>query len=201
MGKLLLAVFLPALFLGYGTALSVQANAEFCSAGVDSLAVRIAADLNSGENIDMIVANIEGRFGERLRSCVAARLMGGGSNVFLHPADTLSRTKYLLQSVINEYSLRYVGIGGGAFRQGRITRQFAISAISHLVGPDGKLVRSLESSAVVADTLNFDQAREARGGDSFLAPALPATTFQRVVEPGIIAGITGVLVYLFFASR
>jgi len=57
------------------------------------------------------------------------------------------------------------------------------------------------NAVTVSDTLSFGDARLVRGDDSFLSPALPPTLSQRVVEPGLIVGITGALVYLFFASR
>ncbi|MGB5105441.1 MAG: hypothetical protein WBP29_09260 [Candidatus Zixiibacteriota bacterium] len=198
--------FAPLLFLlTFLSAPTVRAdvltNLQLCSRGVDSTGALFANDLNSSEFSRIIVSTIEGRFGEALRSSIAASLTKRGKTVYYAAADDNS-DRLLLQSTINDYSLRYVGIGGGVFRQGKVAREFSISAAGALLASDGRLERTLETrTLMVADTLSFDQARRARGDDTFLAPALPPTTFQRLIEPGVIAGITGVLVYLFFASR
>jgi hypothetical protein len=193
---------LPTLFLFYSLSFAAQSNQEFCASGVDKLAAALVADLDPGESSPLIVSDIDGRFGEILRGRLAERLRERGFGVYLAAADSSATGKFLLQSTINEYSLKYVGSGGSAFRQGKVVREFVIGATNRLLERDGKLVRTFEArSVVLADTLSFDQARRAKGSDLFLSPALPPTTFQRLVEPGIIAGVTGVLVYLFFASR
>jgi hypothetical protein len=79
---------------------------------------------------------------------------------------------------------------------------FGISGASQLLGSDGRLLHSaVVSTLTLCDTLSYNEARAARGNDSFLSPTLPPTIYQRLVEPGLILGITGALVYLFFASR
>jgi hypothetical protein len=193
---------LPTFILFNSLIFAAPSNQEFCASGVDKLAIALVADLESGESSPLIVSVIEGRFGEALRGRLAERLRERGFEVYLAAADSSAARKYLLQSTINEYSLKYVGSDGSAFRQGKVVREFAINATKRLLERDGKLVRTFEAcSVVLADTLSFDQARRAKGSDLFLSPALPPTMFQRVVEPGIIAGVTGILVYLFFASR
>lgn len=202
MVRSVLIFLFPTLILAYSSGLAQRSNQEFCASGIDSLAVEIVADLNAGDYSPLIVSDIEGRFGDVLRSRLAARLMERGIDVFLTGADGRGTGKYQLQSTINEYSLKYVGSGGSLFRQGKVAREFAISATCCLVEGDGKLVKAFDRRSLVhADTLSLEQARKARGSDMFLSPALPPTTFQRLIEPGIIAGVTGVLVYLFFASR
>ncbi len=197
-----LIIFLTTLIFAAGSLFAVPANHDFVAAGIDSLAVVAVKDLNSVDFPNMIVSPVDGRFGETLRDRLAANLLKKGITAFLTPGEGDHQGKFRLQSTINDYSLRYVRTGGGVFRQGKVVREFAILSQSRLVADDGKLVSTMEArSLVVSDTLTFDQARRVRGEDSFYAPALPPTTFQRLVEPGIIAGITGVLVYLFFASR
>ena len=180
---------------------TVPNKLQLCTRGIDSTGAIIANDLNSGEYSGIIVSTIDGRFGEALRNSIGAALTKLGKSVYYAVPDD-NKEKLLLQSTVNDYSLKYVGVGGGLFRQGKVAREFSVSAAGRITAPDGKLERTLETrTLMIADTLSFDQARRARGDDPFLAPALPPTTFQRLIEPGVIAGITGVLVYLFFASR
>lgn len=198
----LLPVLLTFLIVAAGSLLAVPANHDFVASGLDSLAAVSVEDLNSVEFPNMIVSPVDGRFGENLRDRLAANLLKKGIGAYLAPNEGESRGKFLLQSTINDYSLKYIGTGGGVFRQGKVVREFAVLSQSRLLADDGKLVRTLDAqSLVLSDTLTFDQARRARGDDAFYSPTLPPTTFQRLVEPGIIAGITGILVYLFFASR
>jgi len=90
----------------------------------------------------------------------------------------------------------------GFFSQGRVARMFGISGASQLLGSDGRLLHfAAVSTLTFCDTLSYNEARAARGKDSFMSPALPPTIYQRLVEPSLILGITGALVYLFFASR
>lgn len=201
MVRSVLVLLLPTFFLCFSAASAARSNQDFCIAGVDSLAASIASDLNAGDFLPLIVSEIEGRFGDVLRSRLAARLTGSGRDVYLDTQADRSG-KYLLQSTINECSLKFVGRGGNAFHQGKVVREFALSAAVRLLEQDGKLAREFATrSVILSDTLTFEQARRARGNELFLSPELPPTTFQRLVEPGIIAGVTGVLVYLFFASR
>ena len=197
-----LLVLLTSLIVASGSLLAVPANHDFVVSGIDSLAAVSVKDLNSVEFPNMIVSPVDGRFGETLRGRLAANLLKKGISAYLTPNNSDSSGKFLLQSTINDYSLKYIGTGGGVFRQGKVVREFAILSQSRLLADDGKLVRTLDAqSFILSDTLTFDQARRVRGEDAFYAPGLPPTTFQRLVEPGIIAGITGILVYLFFASR
>ena len=202
MVRLVLVLFLSAFLFLHESSLAVESNQDFCAAGVDSLAFKLASAFKPGDPARLIVSSIEGRFGDVLRSRLAARLMERGFVVYLSLPVSGGSGKYQLQSTINEYSLKYVRSGGSAFRQGKLVREFTINASCRLLESDGKFVRTFDApSFVLADTLSFEQARRARGSDLFMSPALPPTTFQRLVEPGIIAGVTGILVYLFFASR
>ncbi len=197
-----LLIFLTTMFSAAGSLFAVPANHDFVAAGIDSLAVISVKDLNSVDFPSIIVLPVDGRIGEALRGRLAANLVKKGISAFLTQGEGDKQGRFLLQSSINDYSLRYVGTGGGVFRQGKVIREFAILSQSRLLEGDGRFVKTMEAkSLVVSDTLTFDQARRVRGEDTFYAPALPPTTFQRLIEPGIIAGITGVLVYLFFASR
>lgn len=197
-----LLTFLTSLILVSGSLFAVPTNHDFVSAGIDSLAAVSVKDLNSVDFPNMIVSPVDGRLGETLRDRLAANLLKQGIGAYLSQDESNSQGKFLLQSTINDYSLKYTGTGSGVFRQGKVVREFAILSQSRLLADDGKLVRTLDAqSYVVSDTLTFDQARRVRGDDVFYSPGLPPTTFQRLVEPGIIAGITGILVYLFFASR
>lgn len=194
-------IFLLTFVITFPVFAVVPSNLQLCSRGLDSAGAALAQDLNSGEYSRIIVSTIEGRFGEQLRNSLGAALTRAGKTVYYAAAGDNSE-KLLLQSAINDYSLRYVGVGGGIFRQGKVAREFSVSAGGRLLAADGRLEHTLATQTLmIADTVSFDQARRARGDDSFLAPALPPTTFQRLIEPGVIAGITGVLVYLFFASR
>ena len=202
MVKTSILILLTFLTIAVGRLLAVPANHDFVALGIDSLAAVSVKDLNSVDFPNMIVSPVEGRFGETLRDRLAAKLMKKGIGAYLSQNDGDSHGKFLLQSTINDYSLKYSGTGGGVFRQGKVVREFAILSQSRLLAEDGKLVHTLDAqSLVLSDTLTFDQARRAQGDDAFYAPELPPTTFQKLVEPGIIAGITGILVYLFFASR
>lgn len=197
-----LLIFLTTMIFAAGSLFAVPANHDFVAAGIDSLAVISVKDLNSVDFPSIIVLPVDGRIGEALRGRLAANLVKKGISAFLTQGEGDNQGRFLLQSSINDYSLRYVGTGGGVFRQGKVIREFAILSQSRLLEGDGRFVKTMEAqSLVVSDTLTFDQARRVRGEDTFYAPALPPTTFQRLIEPGIIAGITGVLVYLFFASR
>lgn len=187
-------------FFSFAGAATISNN-EFALRGVDSLAGSMAASLKSVPAAAIIVSKVEGRFGEALQNNLANALMRNGKTVYLS-SEKPEGEKLLLQSTIHDYSLTYVGIGGGLFRQGQVAREFAISASARLLEPDGRLSQSFDSHAVtIADTLSFDAAKRARGGDTLLSPEMPSTSFQRIVEPGLIVGITGALVYLFFASR
>lgn len=202
MVKSSLPIILSTFFLASKVLIAAPANNDFVAAGIDSLAAVAVADLNSVEFPTLIVSSVEGRFGETLRHRLAANLLKRGITAYLTTEEGDKQGKYLLQSTISDYSLKYVGAGGGIFRQGKVIREFKIDSESRLLADDGRLVKSLEGqSLTLSDTLSFDQARQARGEDLFMAPTLPPTTFQKLVEPGIIAGVTGILVYLFFASR
>ncbi len=197
-----LLVSLTIVIIAAGSIFAAPANRDFVAVAIDSLAVVSVKDLNSVDFPSLIVSPVDGRLGETLRGRLATNLLKKGITAYLLPGEGDNQGKILLQSTINDYSLRYVGAGGGVFRRGEVVREFAILSQSQLLADDGRLIRTMEvQSLVVSDTLTFDQARQARGEDAFFSPALPPTTFQRLVEPGIIAGITGVLVYLFFASR
>jgi hypothetical protein len=98
--------------------------------------------------------------------------------------------------------LRYEPFDRGLFRQGRIRRICEVNGAVALWRSEGPLWREARvSSLVLVDNLSYSQAEAAREGSGAYAPEMPASLFQRVVEPSLIVGITGTLVYLFFASR
>ncbi len=107
-----------------------------------------------------------------------------------------------LEAETTALSLHYEAYGQSFFRKGRIRRTCEVSGQCILLDADGQLLRTaLVGSLILADSLSFNQAAAARTGQGAYAPEMPGSLFQRVVEPSLIVGITGTLVYLFFASR
>jgi hypothetical protein len=181
-----------------GAALS---NEQFCLQGVaklaDSLALKLAVPADSG----LLLLPIEGRFGQQLLTNLAASLDRSGVPIYLS-ATGVAGNRPFVKTIVDDYHLSYESVRHGLFSRGRVARVFSIGGNSKILEPDGRLLRTAGvSSMIIGDTLSNDEARAARGKDSFLSPALPPTTYQRLVEPGLILGITGALVYLFFASR
>jgi hypothetical protein len=109
---------------------------------------------------------------------------------------------WVLESSLDKLDLDYHGHGQSLFSRGQIRRTCEVSISGRVLDPAGKLLRSANiPSCLVVDTIDYQAAMEARRDSGAFAPAMPSTFAQRVVEPAIIIGITGALVYLFFASR
>ncbi len=175
-------------------------NRSYVKAGVVHLSGIISDSITVAANSAIRIDPIEGRCGIDLAHSLATNLTARGFRILL--ANAADPADFSLQTTVKEYSLRYRAVGGRLFRQSRIERSFSISAGAVLSTGTGKFVRALHDAQLVQrDTLSFAEARQARGDDPFLAPPLPPGVFQRVVEPSIVVGITGALVYFFFASR
>ncbi len=169
-----------------------QGIARYC----DSLITRLGPFTGAAVAVD----SVGGELGFELRHRLATSLTHGG--ISAHLDDHNRGGKLLLQTFIQDATLEYLSVGAGIFRQGRVMRVFTMSGFGRVLDSAGVMTRSLESLSVsVADTLEINAARAARGTGRLLAPEMPATLFQRLVEPGIVVSITGALVYIFFASR
>ncbi len=169
-----------------------QGISHYC----DSVLTRLGPFAEAGVAVD----SVGGELGSELRHRLATSLTNAGISAHLdeHNRDG----KLLLQTFIQDATLEYRSVGAGIFRQGRVMRVFTMSGYGRVLDGSGVMTRSLESLSVsVADTLDINAARAARGNGRLLAPEMPATLFQRLVEPGIVVSITGALVYIFFASR
>jgi hypothetical protein len=182
------------------TATSLKTNQQFVNEGIGVFVDSLVTSLGIEAGNVVYVDSIEGEFGSIVRHTLARSLMVQGSESYLTP--TVVNGKLLLQCYVNHCSLVYQGMGGGLFKPGGVERVFAITGYGRLLDERGLLVASTpQIMAALLDTLTFDQARSVVGPSRFLAPKLPPTLFQRLIEPGIVVGITGALVYLIFASR
>ena len=191
---LLFFFFLPA-------SAAVLTNGQLCEKGVAALADSLAGHITAPADSGVTLLPVDGRFGQQLLSNLAVRLEHSGIRVYLGSAGVDSK-RPVVKTTVNDYHLSYEGVHRGFFSRGRVARMFGISGACQLLSSDGRLLQSAEvSTLTLCDTLSYDEARAARGKDSFLSPTLPPTIYQRLVEPGLILGITGALVYLFFASR
>ena len=180
---------------------AVLSNEQLCEKGVETLADSLAGQLTAPADSGVMLLPVDGRFGQQLLNNLAARLERSGIPVYLVSGGVDSK-RPVVKTTVNDYHLSYEGVHRGFFSRGRVARMFGISGASQLLGSDGRLLHSAEVSALtLCDTLSYNEARAARGKNSFLSPTLPPTVYQRLVEPGLILGITGALVYLFFASR
>jgi hypothetical protein len=176
-------------------------NEQLCEKGIETLADSLATKLMAPADSGVTLLPVDGRFGQQLQNSLAVRLERSGIAVYLVSGGVDSK-RPVVKTIVNDYHLSYEGVHRGFFSQARVARMFGISGASQLLGNDGRLLRSaVVSTLTLCDTLSYDEARAARGKDSLLSPALPPTIYQRLVEPGMILGITGALVYLFFASR
>ncbi|MFH2056528.1 MAG: hypothetical protein ABIJ61_11255 [bacterium] len=139
-----------------------------------------------------------------LQQYLVEKLQARGVSLFL--GEQIGTDRLWLGILQSESStlpkLRYQAFGQGLFRQGRVERIFEVNGAAMLTEGDGLLRQTARvDRLVLVDSLSFDQAKAAREGDGLYAPEMPASLFQRVVEPTLVVGITGTLVYLFFASR
>jgi hypothetical protein len=200
MPRALVSVVLLLLF-SLPAAAAVLSNERLCEKGVEMLADSLAGQLTAPTDSGVVLLSVDGRFGQLLLNDLAVRLERSGISVYLVSGGVDSK-RPVVKTIVNDYHLSYEGVQRGFFSQGRVARMFGISGASQLLGGDGRLLHSaVASTLTVCDTLSYSEARAARGRDSFLSPILPPTIYQRLVEPGLILGITGALVYLFFASR
>jgi hypothetical protein len=180
---------------------AVLSNEQLCEKGVETLADSLAGRLTAPADSGVMLLPVDGRFGSQLLNNLAVSLERSGIPVYLVSGGVDSK-RPIVKTTVNDYHLSYEGIHRGFFSQDRVARMFGISGASQLLGSDGRLLRSaVVSTLSLCDTLSYDEARAARGKDSFMSPTLPPTIYQRLVEPGLILSITGALVYLFFASR
>jgi hypothetical protein len=200
MPKAVAAAVLMLLF-SVSAAAALLSNEQLCKKGVESLADSLAGQLAASTDSGVTLLPIDGRFGQELLSNLAVSLERSGIPVYLVSGGVDSK-RPVVKTIVNDYHLSYEGVHRGFFSQGRVARRFGISGASQLLGNDGRLLHSAAIGTLnLCDTLSYNEARAARGKDSFMSPTLPPTIYQRLVEPGLILGITGALVYLFFASR
>jgi hypothetical protein len=200
MPKALALAALLSLFSLSATA-AVLSNEQLCEKGVETLADSLAGKLMVPADSGVILLPVDGRFGQQLLNKLAVKLEHSGIPVYL-VSEGVDSKRPVVKTTVNDYHLSYEGIHRGIFSRGRVARMFGISGASQLLGSDGRLLRfAAISTLTVCDTLSYDEARAVRGKDSFMSPTLPPTISQRLIEPGLILGITGALVYLFFASR
>jgi hypothetical protein len=196
-----LALTVLLLVFSLSAAAAVLSNEQLCEKGVETLADSLAGQLIVPADSGVMLLPVDGRFGQQLLNKLAVRLEHSGIAVYLVSTGVDSK-RPVVKTIVNDYHLSYEGVHRGLFSQNRVARMFGISGAGQLLGSDGRLLRSVTvSTLTVCDTLSYDEARAARGKDSFMSPTLPPTISQRLVEPGLILGITGALVYLFFASR
>lgn len=128
------------------------------------------------------------------------RLHERGFNVYL--GETPASESLQLDCELSNLKLEYQGVSKGLFRQGEVKRVCTSSGKCSLIGLDGRLLKQAQVPlSRSSDTISFAEAEAACVGQGIYAPALPPSVFQRVVEPTLVVGITGTLVYLFFASR
>jgi hypothetical protein len=200
MPRALVSLLLP-LLLFASTVAAALSNEQFCEKGIKTLADSLAGQLTIPADSGVVLLPVEGRFGEQLLRSLAAGLERSGIPVYLMAGGVDSK-RPVVKTSVNDYHLSYEGVQRGLFSQSRVARVFGISGASQLLASDGRLLYSAEvRTLTLCDTLSYDEARAARGKESFMSPTLPPTVQQRLVEPGLILGITGALVYLFFASR
>jgi len=200
MPRALASVVLLLLFY-LSAAAAVLSNEQLCEKGVETLADSLARQLTAPADSGVMLLPVDGRFGQQLLNNLAVKLERSGIPVYLVSGGVDSKRPFV-KTTVNDYHLSYEGVHRGFFSQSRIARMFEISGASQLLGSDGRLLHSAVVGPLsLCDTLSYDEARAARGKDSFMSPTLPPTIYQRLVEPGLILGITGALVYLFFASR
>ncbi len=194
-------MLLLSLLTAQSSGVAAISNDQFCEKGVEKLADSLASALSLPADSAALLLPIEGRFGPVLMDGLVAGLKRQGVSVYLaNSENTVNRP--VVKTTADDYHLSYEGVHRGLFSRGSVARVFSISAYSQVMGQDGKMWRSARiSSLMFSDTLSYADARTARGKDSFMSPAMPPTVYKRLVEPGLILGITGALVYLFFASR
>jgi hypothetical protein len=198
MHKSLLAV-LMLLAVSATSAAAVLSNERFAQKGVGELADSLLGKLLPLPEAGVTVLPVEGPLGSQMVSSLAARIQSAGLSVFLVSEGGESK-RPVVKATVDDYHLTYEGIQRGVFSQGKVVRQFDISGSGQLLEGDGRLIRvATVGSLFLCDTLSYADARFARG--NALSPKLPATPYERLVEPGLVLGITGALVYLFFASR
>ncbi len=189
------------LILSASTAAAVLSNEQFCGRGVQALADSLVKRLAVPADSAVTLLPVDGRFGGQLFNEMAASLQRSGVPVYL-VTTSIDSKRPVVKTTVNDYHLTYDGVQRGLFSQGRVTRMFEISGVSQLLESDGRmLLPAVVGVSTASDTLSHDEARAAWGKDGFLSPPLPPSVYQRLVEPGLIVGITGALVYLFFASR
>ena len=194
-----------ALMLLIGLALVAQgevlSNERFCGRGIETMADTLVSRLQLERGRDVTLVTIGGRFGELLMHQLSTKLGQLGITTYLG-GSAGAPDRPSMRAEISDCRLSYASANARLFSRGKILREFRIGGYCRLLQSDGRLLQSiLLNSLVVSDTLSYDDARLARGSDRFLSPDLPPTVYQRLVEPGLIIGITGTLVYLFFASR
>lgn len=193
------SLLLVVLLLAGATAGTID-NRQFVERGIDAFSDSLILTLLVGHRDAVAIDSVAGPLGEALRQSLARRLSAHGLTSYLGGGERDG--KLLLQTFVNDYSLAYRNADAGLFRQGQVERVLTLAGYGRTIQPGGELQQAGGVTLVaLRDTLSFEQARAARAPGSQLSPELPPTLFQRIIEPGIVVGITGALVYLFFASR
>lgn len=187
-------------FLFLSAAAGTESNEEFCAGTLREVADSLIADLRPPQQSGVVLLPTSGFRGELLYNRLVETLQNQGYAVYL--SDSSSSQRPNLQTSLDGLDLNYHGLHSGLFSRGEVERTCVVSAGARLLDGQGKL---LNSTSIVtygmSDTLDFESARLARSSDGLYAPDMPASLYQRLVEPALILSITGALVYLFFASR
>lgn len=180
-------------------------NRDFCAAGIahlsDSLVKQLELDRLSALALEQ--TQKESRFAETMTNKLTNILTSSDVRIYLSGGEQDCSASRVEIGIDGE-ALTYGSINAGLFRMGQVVRCFQADAFGRLTGSDGYLVRTIELQGFMyCDTLSYNQAKLARsrGQGGFYSPRLPASLYQRVVEPALIVSITGGLIYLFFASR
>jgi hypothetical protein len=192
------ALFLNVLLIT--AAAGVESNEEFCAGTLREVADSLIADLQPPQQAGVVLLPTAGFRGELLYDRLVESLQNRGYEVYL--SDSSSSQRPSLQTSLDGLQLDYHGLHSGFFSRGQVERSCLVSAGARLLDSQGKLLNSASIvSYGMSDTLDFESARLARSGDGLYSPDMPASLYQRLVEPTLILSITGALVYLFFASR
>ncbi|MCK4858733.1 MAG: hypothetical protein KAT58_12235 [candidate division Zixibacteria bacterium] len=198
--SLLIALYLLVVLLQTADA-AIESNRQFCARAVGSLADSLIVKLQLQPAGSIRLKSTDGDLDKLLHGQLAEGLHGQGFEVYLGEE---SRPNQMLQleAAITAFNLSYQSEHQSLFSRGEIRRTCTLSATARLLSEEGRLLKTASlGDFEQSDILTYRAAKQARSGGELYSPELPASMFQRVVEPVLIVGITGVLVYLFFASR
>ncbi len=200
---LLLAFFIPRGAVSGESALRPKTNLET----MQDLLGRIAGELGnrsgmrSGDTVEVRTRPAEQ--GWIAREALTAAFRGSGIQVFVG-SDSSKNGQFQLQLYTSDLHVRYDDLyHDGFLGAAKVKRTVSAGVVCDIVRSTGELAYSGSPSLESSDTVNADEVSGLELASAKVTHAeLPPERFlDKVLEPLIIIGATGISVFLFFHVR